>query len=86
MLHKGMYRTSPFHREPTKNRLSSFFEGGNGELANFFERDSGVDNNRIRELVVGNRARNVAGIRESGELLDILLFGIAVFCYFVPFP
>ena len=39
------------------------------ELADFCERDSGIDNSRIRDSMVGNRAQNVAGIRVSGDLL-----------------
>ena len=42
------------------------------ELANFCELDSGIDNTGIREMVVRNRASNVEGIRESGELLGTL--------------
>ena len=44
------------------------------ELANFCERDSGSENTRIKKLIVGNQARNVAGIRESGDLLATLSF------------
>ena len=53
-------------------RNRDFSESEIGNLQIFCEQDSGIDNTRIRELMVGNRGTNVAGIRESGDLLGIL--------------